>query len=84
MSQNKLFVANIAFSVDDDSLRDHFSAAGAVLSARVIRDRDTGRSRGFGFVEMETDDLAQAAIDQFNGKEFDGRELTVSVAKPRG
>lgn len=83
MSQNKLFVANIAFSVSDDSLRDHFATIGNVLSARVICDRDTGRSRGFGFVEMETDELAQQAISMLHEKEFDGRELTISVAKPR-
>lgn len=83
MSNNKLFVANIPFSIDDDSLANLFQDVGSVMSAKVIRDRDTGRSRGFGFVEMETDDHAQKAIEQFNGKDFEGRPLNVSVARPR-
>ena len=83
MSNNKLFVANISFTADDDTLKAHFSSVGHVLSARIVRDRDSGRSRGFGFVEMESDDLAQAAIDAFNNQEFDGRPINVSVARPR-
>jgi RNA recognition motif-containing protein len=83
MSNNKLFVANISFNADDDALKAHFSSVGNVLSARIVRDRDSGRSRGFGFVEMESNDLAQAAIEAFNNKEFDGRPINVSIARPR-
>jgi RNA recognition motif-containing protein len=83
MSNNKLFVANISFNADDDALKAHFSSIGNVLSARIVRDRDSGRSRGFGFVEMESDNLAQAAIEAFNNKEFDGRPINVSIARPR-
>jgi cold-inducible RNA-binding protein len=83
MSNNKLFVANIPFSVEDEDLKSHFSSVGNVLSARVVRDRDSGRSRGFGFVEMESDELAQAAIEAFNDQELSGRPINVSVARPR-
>src|SRR5207253_2272214 len=79
----KLYVGNLPFQTTSDDLRDHFAQAGNVESAQVIEDRDTGRSRGFGFVEMATPEEAAAAIEQFNGKDFGGRNLTVNEAKPR-
>ena len=79
----KLYVGNLSFRTTSDDLREAFSSAGTVESATVIEDRDTGRSRGFGFVEMATPEEAATAIDQFNGKEFGGRNLTVNEAKPR-
>ncbi len=79
----KLYVGNLPFSVDDQQLTDHFSQAGAVESAKVIMDRASGRSKGFGFVEMADDAGAEAAISQFNGQEFMGRAMTVAEAKPQ-
>ncbi len=79
----KLFVGNLSFRTTSDELRELFSQAGAVESASVVEDRDTGRSRGFGFVEMTNPDEATAAIEQFNGKDFGGRNLTVNEARPR-
>ena len=79
----KLYVGNLSFRTTSEELRDAFAAAGTVESASVIEDRDTGRSRGFAFVEMATAEEATAAIEQFNGKEFGGRNLTVNEAKPR-
>jgi cold-inducible RNA-binding protein len=79
----KLYVGNLSFRTTSDELKDAFAAAGSVESASVIEDRDTGRSRGFAFVEMSTAEEAAAAIEQFNGKEFGGRNLTVNEAKPR-
>src|SRR5215213_7982199 len=79
----KLYVGNLSFKTTSDDLRDHFSQAGTVESASVIEDRETGRSRGFGFVEMATNEDAQAAIEQFNGKDLNGRNLTVNEAKPK-
>ncbi len=79
----KLYVGNLSFRTTSDELRDAFAAAGTVESASVIEDRDTGRSRGFAFVEMATPEEAAAAIEQFNGKDFGGRNLTVNEAKPR-
>lgn len=67
----------------DEDLQEHFSTAGEVTSANVVMDRETGRSRGFGFVEMASDDAANAAIAQFNGQEYDGRNLVVNEARPR-
>jgi len=78
----KLYVGGIPYSSTDTSLKDAFSQAGTVTSASVIVDRMTGRSKGFGFVEMSSDAEAQAAIDLWNGKEFEGRNLTVSEARP--
>ncbi len=78
----KLYVGGISYSSNDDSLRDHFSQAGNVVSATIIMDRMTGRSKGFGFVEMSTDEEAAAAIDMLNGKELDGRQLSISEARP--
>lgn len=80
---NKLYVGNLSFRVNSDDLREHFSTAGDVTSANVVMDRETGRSRGFGFVEMADDDAATNAIAQFNGTEYDGRNLVVNEARPR-
>jgi cold-inducible RNA-binding protein len=82
MQNNKLFVGSLSFNTTDESLAEAFSAAGTVVSAKVITDRDSGRSKGFGFVEMSTPEEAKAAIEMFAGKELDGRTLTVNVAKP--
>lgn len=79
---NKLFVGNLSFSMSDQILGDTFSECGTVMSAKVIMDRDTGRSKGFGFVEMSSDSEAQAAIQRFNGAEDNGRAMTVNIAKP--
>lgn len=79
----KLFVGNLPFSVNDSSLATLFGEAGTVESAKVITDRDTGRSKGFGFVEMATDQEAADGISKLNGHEIDGRSLTVSEAKPQ-
>lgn len=79
----KLYVGNMSYSVDSAALEQLFQAYGTVESAQVITDRATGRSKGFGFVEMSSDAEAQAAIDALNGKESDGRALTVNEAKPR-
>ncbi|MBR4672850.1 MAG: RNA-binding protein [Victivallales bacterium] len=78
-----LYVGNLSYSVKDDELNALFAAFGKVTSARVIMDRETQRSKGFGFVEMENDAEAQAAIDALNGKENNGRQLTVNEARPR-
>lgn len=78
----KLFIGGLAYSVTDDQLRDAFALAGTVVSATVLMDRVTGRSRGFGFVEMEGDSGAQAAIDMYNGKEIAGRKVIVNEARP--
>jgi RNA recognition motif-containing protein len=80
---NKLFVGQLSFSVSSEELGQFFSECGQVLSSKVITDRDSGRSKGFGFVEMGTDEEAQAAIDKLNGKELNGRTITVAVAKPQ-
>jgi RNA recognition motif-containing protein len=79
----KLYVGNLSFRTTSEDLREAFSSAGTVESATVIEDRDTGRSRGFGFVEMATAEEAATAIEQFNGKDLGGRALTVNEAKPR-
>ncbi len=79
----KLYVGNLAFQTTSEQLQELFSQAGTVQSASVIEDRDTGRSRGFGFVEMASPEDGQNAISQFNGKEFNGRNLTVNEARPR-
>jgi cold-inducible RNA-binding protein len=81
--EKKLYVGNIPYSLDNDSLKELFEEFGAVSSAQIIEDRDTGRSKGFAFVEMSNTDEAQAAIDAMNGKEIDGRSLTVNEARPR-
>jgi RNA recognition motif-containing protein len=79
----KLYVGNLTYGVTDAALEQLFAAHGTVQSAQVIMDRDTGRSKGFGFVEMGSDAEAQAAIANLNGKEVDGRSLTVNEARPR-
>jgi len=78
----KLFVGNLPFSATDDSLKEIFEQAGQVESARIITDRATGRSKGFGFVEMSTDQEASEAIRKLSGVELDGRSLTVNEARP--
>ena len=79
---NKLYVGNLAYSVRDEDLQQHFSAHGTVQSAKVMMDRDSGRSKGFGFVEMGTAAEAQAAIDALHGRDMGGRDLTVNIARP--
>jgi len=79
----KLYVGGLPYSVTEDKLQEIFSAHGTVESARVITDRFTGRSRGFGFVEMSNEEEAQTAIDSLNGSDLDGRSLTVNEAKPQ-
>jgi len=80
---NKLYVGNLAYSVRDESLHQAFSQFGAVTSAKVMMDRDTGRSKGFGFVEMSTDAEAQAGINGMNGQQLEGRAIVVNEARPR-
>jgi RNA recognition motif-containing protein len=80
---SKLFIGSLAWATNDDSLRDFFATVGTVVSASVIIDRETNRSKGFGFVEMSSDDEAKAAVDQLNGKDLDGRAIVVSEARPR-
>ncbi|TSC91718.1 MAG: RNA recognition motif-containing protein [Parcubacteria group bacterium Licking1014_17] len=81
--EKRLYVGNLPFSITDDGLRDLFSKAGTVVTASVITDRMSGRSKGFGFVEMETDEGAQKAIEILNGKEFEGRAIVVNEARPK-
>jgi RNA recognition motif-containing protein len=79
----KLYVGNLAYAITDSDLQQMFAAHGTVQSAQIIMDRDTGRSKGFGFVEMSSDAEAQAAIAALNGQERDGRSLTVNEARPK-
>ena len=79
----KLFVGKLSFDTTDDSLRELFAQYGKVVSAQVVIGRDTNQPRGFGFVEMEDQAAAQAAIDALDGREFEGRTIAVNVAKPR-
>ena len=79
---NKLYVGNLSYSVRDDDLQQEFSAYGQVQSAKVMMERDTGRSKGFGFVEMSSAEEAQAAIEGLHGKNMGGRDLTVNIARP--
>jgi len=78
----KLYVGGLSFQTTEDTLRDSFAQAGNVVSAVIIMDKFSGRSKGFGFVEMETDEQAQAAIDMWNDKELDGRSVKVNEARP--
>ena len=79
----KLYVGNLSFNTSNEDLQELFGQAGTVESANIVEDRETGRSRGFGFIEMSSKEEAQTAIEQLNGKEVDGRSLTVNEAKPR-
>ncbi len=83
MAQQNLFIGSLAYATTDDSLKAHFEQIGPVASARVVTDRDTGRSKGFGFVEFENDSDNQKAVDLLDGKELDGRTIAVSLARPR-
>ena len=78
----KLYVGNLPFSATDEALQEIFAQAGAVTSAKIIMDRDSGRSKGFGFVEMSSDQEAADAISKFNGADYSGRPMTVSEARP--
>ncbi|MBI2034859.1 MAG: RNA-binding protein [Candidatus Levybacteria bacterium] len=80
---NKLFVGNLAYSLTDSQLEEHFSQAGKVLSAKVITDRATGQGKGFGFVEMATPEEAQKAIKELNSSDLAGRAIVVNEARPR-
>ena len=79
----KLFIGSLAWATTDDSLKSFFEQAGTVVSANVIVDRETNRSKGFGFVEMSSDEEAKKAVDELNGKDLDGRPIVVSEARPR-
>ena len=79
----KLYVGNLPYSARDDSLQELFSQAGTVVSASVITDRESGRSKGFGFVEMSSQEEVEKAIQMFNGYSFEGRDLRVNIARPR-
>ena len=79
----KLYVGNLPYAATEQSLTDKFAAFGTVESAKVITDRDTGQSKGFGFIEMGSDSEAQAAIDSLNGTDYDGRPMKVNEAKPQ-
>lgn len=79
----KLYVGNLSFQTSSFELEELFATVGTVESATVVEDRETGRSRGFGFVEMASDDAATAAIAQFNGQDYDGRNIVVNEARPR-
>ena len=79
----KLFVGSLPWAVNDEALKEAFATYGNVISANIVRDRQTGRSRGFGFVEFENDSEAAAAIEALNGSEIDGRNIVVNEAKPK-
>ena len=79
----KLYVGNLDYSVNQDELREHFSEAGEIVDSVVITHRDSGRSKGFGFVEFATEEEAQKAIEMFNGKDFKGRDIVVNEARPK-
>lgn len=83
MATNKLFVGSLAWGVTDDQLKEFFAQAGTVESAKVIVDRDTNRSKGFGFVEMSSDEEAAKAIKELDGKELEGRPVSVNEARPK-
>ena len=80
---NKLFVGSLAWATTDDSLRNLFAQVGTVVSSNVIKDKFSGRSKGFGFVEMSSVEEAQAAVEKLNGSELDGRKIVVNEARPR-
>jgi RNA recognition motif-containing protein len=83
MAQQNLFIGSLAYSTTDDSLKAHFEQIGEVASARVITDRDSGRSKGFGFVEYVDEANNQKAVDQLDGKDLDGRTISVGLARPK-
>lgn len=83
MQKQNLFIGSLAYATTDDGLKAFFEAIGPVASARVITDRETGRSKGFGFVEFENEADNQKAVDELNGKELDGRAINVSLARPK-
>lgn len=83
MNNKKLFVGSLPWEVDDAKLAEIFSQAGNVVSAQVVKDRATGRSRGFGFVEMSTEEEAQTAVNKLNGSDVEGRKIVVNIARPR-
>jgi RNA recognition motif-containing protein len=83
MNDSRLFVGNLSYQTMDNDLQDHFSQAGVVSSVNVMLDKFTGKSRGFAFVEMSTAEEANKAVEMFHNKEFQGRALTVNVARPR-
>jgi len=80
---NRLYIGGLPYSSTEDDLKNHFAGAGTVIGAQIIIDRMTGRSRGFGFVEMGSEEEANKAIDMFHGKDFGGRNLTVNIARPK-
>ncbi len=81
--KNKLYVGNLSFSTQEDTLNGLFSEIGAVESVKIITDRDTGRSKGFGFIEMESEEDAAKAVEQIDGKELEGRQIKVNIARPK-
>jgi len=81
--EKKLFVGNLPYNTNEEALKELFSEAGTVESASIITDRNSGRSKGFGFIEMSSEEEAEKAIEMFNGKDFEGRGLTVNEARPR-
>jgi RNA recognition motif-containing protein len=83
MNESRLFVGNLAYQTMDNDLQEHFSQAGVVSSVNVMLDKFTGKSRGFAFVEMSTPEEANKAVEMFHNKEFQGRQLTVNIARPR-
>jgi RNA recognition motif-containing protein len=83
MEENRLYVGGLPYDYSDAQLRDMFSQAGNVVSVNIISDKFSGRSKGFGFVEMSSTEEAQKAIQMFNGKEIDNRKITVNIARPR-
>lgn len=83
MNNKKLFVGSLPWSIDDAGLAQIFAQAGTVVSAQVVKDRDTGRSRGFGFVEMSTEEEANNAVANLNGTDVEGRKIVVNIARPR-
>ncbi|MDR1414562.1 MAG: RNA-binding protein [Odoribacteraceae bacterium] len=78
-----IYISNLSYGIGDADLRELFAEYGEIISAKVILDRETGRSRGFGFVELSNEELGQKAIDELNGAEYDGKVINVNVAKPR-
>ena len=83
MNNRKLFVGSLPWAIDDAGLAQLFAQAGTVVSAQVVKDRETGRSRGFGFVEMSSDEEAQNAVKNLNGMDVEGRKIVVNIARPR-